>query len=449
MVFFGFIIIIHLALFSSTNVYIKHVKVSYNCLEDVSWPKAINLVSNFQRNDGACMNEKGIKRIFTNRGDNVTVTFNISIDSGVLTKLVPPTSWFTRTSENSKKSLGLIELNVPHMVATETMDSFRSCGFSSQDMYRTLDKGPWIFAFNVMASLPPLLEDISKGLGISKEEAIRIISHCPYLIAQYARYRGRDINSTIEALLESGYTLPILRLEALRFPNILATPSDRIRGWMSLLRGYGIATEKCHFAKVVTKCHFMHTVDAPQLFDKDIATLESSANGALLVLEYMKHSNFFDLDKTIRSCPEILLHSAFDIDRRLNFLHEFLEKNSDFFECNPSISQDIQSIDRVSQKVMRSVLESYPPVVLYPIAQIKRISILLRGIGLREKEIILLFRRYPQLFCKADPKRVKEIISFLKFQCSLTKTEILHLFLQSPSILYKDINYLETKFLAT
>ena len=39
---------------------------------------------------------------------------------------------------------------------------------------------------------------------------MHVVSHCPFLIAQYARYKGRDVFSTAKALLDVGYTMPRL-----------------------------------------------------------------------------------------------------------------------------------------------------------------------------------------------------------------------------------------------
>ena len=58
---------------------------------------------------------------------------------------------------------------------------------------------------------------------------MHVVSHCPYLIAQYAHYKGRDVYATARALLDAGYTLPKLVQEVMRFPSMLATPPDRIR----------------------------------------------------------------------------------------------------------------------------------------------------------------------------------------------------------------------------
>jgi hypothetical protein len=100
---------------------------------------------------------------------------------------------------------------------------------------------------------------------------VHIVSHCPYLIAQYSRYKGRDVLDTASAFLDVGYTLPkLVRItaalnflfmparspdrdefdpiltiailhnlqvaEITRFPSMLAAPSDRIRCVTSILK---------------------------------------------------------------------------------------------------------------------------------------------------------------------------------------------------------------------
>ena len=51
---------------------------------------------------------------------------------------------------------------------------------------------------------------LQTDLGLTQSQAVHVVSHCPYLIAQYARYKGRDVFATAKALMEVGYTLPKL-----------------------------------------------------------------------------------------------------------------------------------------------------------------------------------------------------------------------------------------------
>jgi hypothetical protein len=68
-------------------------------------------------------------------------------------------------------------------------------------------------------------------MQLNSAEAIHIISHCPYLLAQYERHRGRDILTTVTVLLkEAGYKPEKLKNDCMRFPTMLAAPADRLRG---------------------------------------------------------------------------------------------------------------------------------------------------------------------------------------------------------------------------
>ena len=51
---------------------------------------------------------------------------------------------------------------------------------------------------------------MKNDLGLTQSQAVHVVSHCPYLIAQYARYKGRDVFATAKALLDVGYTVPRL-----------------------------------------------------------------------------------------------------------------------------------------------------------------------------------------------------------------------------------------------
>ena len=73
-------------------------------------------------------------------------------------------------------------------------------------------------------------------MGLNQSQSVHVISHCPFLLAQYCRYKGRDVLSTAKALKEVGYSSVNLIEDIMRFPTILSAPPDRVRGWMSLLQ---------------------------------------------------------------------------------------------------------------------------------------------------------------------------------------------------------------------
>lgn len=123
----------------------------------------------------------------------------------------------------------VIEVSVSRQFAENSLATLRNKGFTREDIFRMLDKGPWVLAFDIPSALPPLFDSLKNDLGLSQSQAVHIVSHCPYLIAQYARYKGRDVFATAKALMDVGYTLSRLVTDIMRFPSMLAAPPDRIR----------------------------------------------------------------------------------------------------------------------------------------------------------------------------------------------------------------------------
>lgn len=138
-------------------------------------------------------------------------------------------------NDSGKKFSGIpacssvIEVAVSREFAENSLAALRNKGFAREDIFRMLDKGPWVLVFDITSALPPLFDGLKNDLGLSQSQAVHIISHCPYLIAQYAHYRGRDLFATAKALLDVGYTMPRLVSDVMRFPSMLAAPPDRIR----------------------------------------------------------------------------------------------------------------------------------------------------------------------------------------------------------------------------
>lgn len=156
------------------------------------------------------------------------------------------------------------------------------------------------------------------------------MSHCPYLLAQYARYKGRDISATAAALVENGFSMSRLTEDCMRFPSLLSAPPDRIRGWKYLLSNFGVAQDSLAFAKMLQRAPFMYYTDPPQYHDEDLADrindkLSVNAGGyivyeALRVLRVIDSLHLEDMDKVVRTQPDLLMTSADEVALRIKFL---------------------------------------------------------------------------------------------------------------------------------
>eukprot|EP01031_Cornospumella_fuschlensis_P036069 gene36069-43740_t len=120
----------------------------------------------------------------------------------------------------ASRSSRVLELSVSKQAVESVLGVLREGGFSREDIFRMLDKAPWLLALNVSgAVLQRLHGDLTAApLALTPRDSVHIISHCPYLLAMYTRYPGKDVQPTIRTLLGLGYSpaaLPALRAEAL------------------------------------------------------------------------------------------------------------------------------------------------------------------------------------------------------------------------------------------
>jgi hypothetical protein len=188
------------------------------------------------------------------------------------------------------------------------------------------------------SAIPKLFSELNLKLGMTRSQCVHIASHCPFLVAQYAQYSGRDLGATVEALKEAGYDEKKFVDDFMRFPGMLATPPDRIRGWMSLLAGYGVRTEPKYFGKLLKRAPYMFYLNPPNVFDdpeeceneeaygSDVSVSSTSTETvlyeALRVMGELSDAGIEDMDKLIRTNPILLAQSKSEIKKRLDYLRE-------------------------------------------------------------------------------------------------------------------------------
>jgi hypothetical protein len=229
---------------------------------------------------------------------------------------------------------GSVQIQVSKSQVENNLMHLRNLGMSREDIFRMLDKGPWILSFDISAALNKLTQDLKLCLGVNQEECKHIVSHCPFLLAQYSRYKGRDVCATVSVLNEIFYSgNEPLWYDVMRFPTILATPPERLRGWMALMHQYGIAKDPRLFGKMLRRAPFMFYRDAPFPFEIDhipsaMAHEGNVLHNAIRVLEFL-YSCRLPLDAMIRSQPIILSTDVDEIRQRVNFfLNAFAEAST-------------------------------------------------------------------------------------------------------------------------
>jgi hypothetical protein len=103
------------------------------------------------------------------------------------TRLEPPVTWLAASgsrvkvlhvggSVNEEKLLELdlnqpmscnsvIEVTVPRSFAESSLRTLRNKGFTREDIYRMLDKGPWVLSFDISSALPRLFAGLQVKLS--------------------------------------------------------------------------------------------------------------------------------------------------------------------------------------------------------------------------------------------------------------------------------------------
>jgi hypothetical protein len=357
----------------------------------VGWPDAIKLINSINKKAEEERSTKTsttyktmIKEpsIFAWQPKDVVITLKIPLQTSLTsTRLVPPVSWLQMSGstvtvvndgvmeEDKSDAFQVIEIITDREKAERTLSILKFNGFNRETIFRVLDKGPWLLAFGISKSLPRLYEDMGSSLGLNQSQITHVLSHCPYLIAQYDRYKGRDVVATITALYLAGYTPDLLLKDVMRFPSMLAAPPDRILGWMNLLAHFGVGNKNgpSDFCSLLRRAPFMYYTDAPSITsmgmgsgtglrgndymnaigqsqplgcsddDQDPYRNDSSvATDALKVLTYMWELKLPDIDKIVRSQPDILLTNVDELRARVNCLYDIFHADTPTKRGKPS-----------------------------------------------------------------------------------------------------------------
>ncbi len=411
----------------------------------------------------------------------------------------------TAAEESSREKFVTISVNRER--AEKSLSTLRKFGFKRADIYRMLYKGPWVLAFDITKTLPRISEDLSLMLGLSEQEALHVVSHCPYLIAQYARYKGRDVYTTARALIEVGYSSKNLAGDIRRFPSMLSAPPDRLRGWMALLEGYGVNTKNGLFGKTLKKAPFMFYVNPPYLLfqDDDASIRDNNVNDvsttasefvvfdAFRVLQLLS-SYDLDMDKVVRSQPGLLLVSPDEVNRRAHFLlNLFLERrfqrpivalekvstinaykvpevpsqkgglgrrifsderedeenDDDEDSDNDSLAaltqaQEVYEARKKAYEQLNKLVQSNPKVLSISSQQMKNAANTLLRSGMRYKDVLLVAKRHPRVLT-VESQQLKDVMNFFKVKCFLRKSDLKPFILRLPSILSMDATQLAEK----
>eukprot|EP01038_Epipyxis_sp_PR26KG_P008595 gene8595-11613_t len=434
------------------------------------------------------INNRSFKDLIKSVDDNNNLNSNNYIESSAISSSSVSDSSNILPTSSSESGSRFIEITVRKGIVEESLSVLRMNGFSREDIFRMLDKGPWVLAFNIPQTLPRLCNDLQSALGANQTQMVHIISHCPYLLAQFCRYKGKDLQSTVKALIELGYSSHNLMNDILRFPSMLSAPPDRLLGWKHLMAAYNIANGKGEFGKFIKRAPFMFYLNPPQIFDEDFSSHVRNANASaaeyivydsLAVLKLLCDLKLKNVEKIIRTDPILLLTPTKEVKSRIVYIlnlftdslrlpsnasSNFKNNNGqdiitdhdhDHNDCEycdmfgGDIQYDLEKIgfkntNGEAYRLLVNLVETYPAVLLTELSQMKTVVNTLLEAGFRESDIVRLLKLYPPLLEKGSIS-LKGSIYFLKQYCGFSKSELLTLLKKHPIVLGADISELQPK----
>lgn len=124
-----------------------------------------------------------VTRTYNWQAEELMISFNTTgLTNPTCTRLEPPVTWLAASGSRVKvlhsgglsegeKLLKLdlnqpiscnsvIEVTVPRSFAESSLRTLRNKGFAREDIYRMLDKGPWVLSFDISSALPRLFASL-------------------------------------------------------------------------------------------------------------------------------------------------------------------------------------------------------------------------------------------------------------------------------------------------
>ena len=124
-----------------------------------------------------------VTRTYNWQAEELTISFNTTgLADPTCTRLEPPVTWLAASGSRVKvlhsggsieedvllkidfnqpiSCNSVIKVTVPRSFAESSLRTLRNKGFTREDIYRMLDKGPWVLSFDISSALPRLFASL-------------------------------------------------------------------------------------------------------------------------------------------------------------------------------------------------------------------------------------------------------------------------------------------------
>ena len=147
-----------------------------------------------------------VTRTYNWQAEELMISYNTTgIANPTCTRLEPPVTWLAASGarvkvlhsggSNELENLlkldlnqpiscnSIIEVSVSKSFAESSLRTLRNKGFTREDIYRMLDKGPWVLAFDISSALPRLFASLQVEIISSYFVRNNMDTECTTLIS--------------------------------------------------------------------------------------------------------------------------------------------------------------------------------------------------------------------------------------------------------------------------
>ena len=143
-----------------------------------------------------------LPRTYNWLAEELTISYNsTSLSNPTCTRLEPPVTWLAASGSRVKVThsggcsederamelalnqplscASVIEVTVPRSFAEASLRVLRNKGFAREDIYRMLDKGPWVLSFDIPNALPRLFAslEVNEFLTTCATMRVKVFAH--------------------------------------------------------------------------------------------------------------------------------------------------------------------------------------------------------------------------------------------------------------------------------
>ncbi|CAM9714409.1 unnamed protein product [Scytosiphon promiscuus] len=261
----------------------------------------------------------------------------------------------------------------------QNLDGLRSTGFTGADVTNMLALCPQLLALDFEGQVVPTMELLRNQLGMRPTDVRRVIRKAPEVLAP--RADGSTAAETVDVLRALGLQTRHLRMEALRWPQLLAVPPGSFFQLAAFLASEEVGIKATNIGSLIRQ--------APWL------VLQPIDAQMLPVVRFLRIAGVMDVERVVRAYPKVLCATIKgELAPRVRFLWS-----------------DVG----VSEEDLPRVLQTFPLLFALPLSRMQDVmDFLSEELTINEKDIAKIIRAFPSLLGLERERHMDGVVRYLK-----------------------------------